>query len=385
MHAKTFLHESLSSVMHLKRLVTLEIMVSTAITDKKISVTSLGRAIGGSALERSNIRRSDRFIGNSKIHGEREAIYQLMMNRLVGSNLQPHIIVDWSHIPNTTHYVLRAALATEGRSLTIYEEVHPKEKENNAKVHNEFLDKLKELLPRDCCPIIITDAGFHNPWFKKVKALGFDYVGRIRGKKSYRMLGKKDWQCCKDLFKKASYERKYIGEVELCLTNKLATHFYLIKNKKKGRVSLNKLGKKSQYKNDKEHSASANEPWLLATSLVKGRNIFNLYAKRMQIEEGFRDLKSTQYGFSLEKARSKSIGRIEILLLIAMLASLIAWITGWVGEKMEYQYQFQANSTKKKRVLSLFFLGCQMIKKKINISMKAFNEAISNNWEIVTC
>ena len=86
----------------------------------------------------------------------------------------------------------------------------------------------------------------------------------------------------------------------------------------------------------------------------------------MQIEEGFRDLKSSKYGFSFEEAFSKKIKRIEILLLIAMLAALMAWLIEYIGEEKKLQYQFQANSIKSHRVLSLFYLGCQMIRRKVH-------------------
>ena len=66
----------------------------------------------------------------------------------------------------------------------------------------------------------------------------------------------------------------------------------------------------------------------------------------MQIEEGFRDLKSSRYGFSFEHTYSKKIEKIEILLLIAALTSFIAWVVGWVAEKEKLQYQFQSNTVK---------------------------------------
>ena len=70
------------------------------------------------------------------------------------------------------------------------------------------------------------------------------------------------------------------------------------------------------------------------------------------------------------------IKRIEILLLIAMLASFIAWLTGWIAEKMGLQYQFQSNTTKNRRVLSLFFLGCQVIRRKVRISVNDLMTAL---------
>ena len=388
MHIKAFLHKTLFSVMHLKRLETLKQLVLSALKNKQISVTSLGRGLAGKASERSNIRKSDRFIGNLKLITERKFIYEAIVKLLVGGKIRPWIIVDWSHIPNTTNYVLRASLVACGRALTLYEEVYTKTMENHPKAHKKFLLALKRILPKNCRPIIITDAGFHNPWFREVLALSWDYVGRVRGKTCYQKKGEHHWQACSSLHAEANSKGKYIGEIELCKTASIITHGYLIKQKKKGRVNLNKLGKKSHYKSDIEHSKSANEPWLLVSSLEQNyhinKTVFKIYKTRMQIEEGFRDLKSSKYGFSFEKANSKSIARIEVLLLIAMLAALSAWLTGAFAEKMGWQYQFQANSTKKRRVLSLFFLGCRIIKKKITIPIEEFLQLIENE-ELPLC
>jgi hypothetical protein len=40
---------------------------------------------------------------------------------------------------------------------------------------------------------------------------------------------------------------------------------------------------------------------------------------------------------------------------------------GIAAEKIKLQFQFQSNSLKNRRVISIFYLGCQIIKKKISI------------------
>jgi hypothetical protein len=368
MHVPQFLHNLLAPVMHLKRLVTLELLVSAVLKEKKLSVTQLGRSIANHTSEKNNIKRSDRFLGNPLLHKERPKIYAVMIKRLVGSQNHPRIIVDWSHVPNTTHYILRAALVTKGRALTLYEEVHPKNLEGNPTVHKQFLQQLKEFLPVTCCPIIVTDAGFGNPWFKAVSCLGWDYVGRVRGKKTVLLKDSEKWSSFKEIGQKATTNGEYLGEGTLTTTNPLMTFFYLIKLPKKYRVSLNKLKKKSHYKCDIEYSKSANEPWLLVSSLPnKPALVFTTYTARMTIEEAFRDLKSSQFGYSFEHAYSKKTERIEILLMIAMLAATIAYLVGYIAEENHWQFKFQANSTKNRRILSLFFLGGRIIKKALHI------------------
>ena len=86
-------------------------------------------------------------------------------------------------------------------------------------------------------------------------------------------------------------------------------------------------------------------PWLLATSLPHERGcerrIKQLYAMRMQIEEMLRDNKSHRWGFGLRYARSSSAHRIEVLLLIAALASLVLWLVGLAGRAQNLARDFR--------------------------------------------
>ena len=373
MHAKEFLHKTLSSVIHKKRLSVLADLVQGLLINKKLSVTELGRGISTQATEHSAIRRSDRLIGNKHIHAELFSIYATQIALIIGSKQRPEIIVDWTHIPNTKFYALRAALACKGRALTLYEEVHTEKKLGNRKIERNFLKQLKKLIPNHCIPIIVTDAGFHNEWFKTVLMLEWDYVGRVRGLKVYH--DGKNWIPCKSLMSKATKTEKYLGEFMLCKsTNKITTNFFLIKEKKKIRKQYGIHKSRRGGRDRKNHRLSAKEPWLLVSSL-KGKNyqaakrVVKTYKKRMQIEEAFRDLKSPRFGFGFRHAYSRSLKRIVILLLVAMLASFVAWLTGYVIEQKKQHFQFQVNSVKSKRVLSLFFLGCRAINRQIEVKI----------------
>lgn len=167
------------------------------------------------------------------------------------------MIVDWSSLPNSNTSLLRAALVLEGRALSVYEEVHPKSKENNPRIHRLFLGTLKEIVPEWCCPIVITDAGFCIPWFKQVLSIGWDYVGRIRGDKWVNIESK--WFKYKELFHTATSVPKSLGEGLLSKEKQFSTHFYWVKLLKKGRIHRNKIGKKvitKKIKNTLSHGMS---------------------------------------------------------------------------------------------------------------------------------
>jgi hypothetical protein len=374
MHVKGFLHKILKNVTHLKRLITITYLVIAVIKERELSVTRLGRALNLPIQERSCIKRADRLIGNKKLHEERIKFYKKEINLLLGSKERCLIIVDWSKIPNTNNHVLRAALvvtgkASKGRALTIYEEVHREKLLSNNRVQKRFLNKLKELIPSKCKTTIITDAGFCNPWFKHVQKLGWDYVGRVRGVRYYRVAVRDNYAKLSWLHKKASYVAKSMGEILLCKRDTLKTFLYLFKGKTKGRKG-SKISKQKK---------SGREPWVLVSSITGGlaaQKVVKIYKQRMQIEEGFRDLKSSYYGLGFEHAYSREIARIEILLLIAMLASLIAWLTGWIAERDKLQYQFQVNKIGSRRILSLFFLGCRVIQRGLKISIISMMAAI---------
>lgn len=379
MHVKRFLHNLLSSVTHLKRLNTISLVVETAIKHKKMSLTTLGRLLPLPIQERSGIRRVDRLLGNKKLHQERTAIYQVCTNFLLGEHKRPRVIVDWSHIPNTDTHVLRAALVAKGRALTLYEEVHPESLLGNQAIQKEFLKNFNNILPTDVKPTILTDAGFYNDWFKAVARLGWDYVGRLRGSHSYHDGNNDDeWKKCLDTYQKATKNPLYLGRVMLCKSNSIDTNLYLIKEDlKKHKKHVNN---KNCGSNKESYQKAAMDPWLLASSLShpdSPETVIDYYRERMQIEEGFRDLKSSQYGLSFEQASSYKIERIQILLMLAMLASLIAYITGLAAENESMHYQFQANTIKHRRVLSFFYLGCRIIARNIKIPNAALDNAKS--------
>jgi hypothetical protein len=374
MQVLSILTKHLSKVMHKTRLKTLSLMVESLFHTKFFSLTRLGRALKTDTQERSAIRRVDRFLGNKRLQSDRLEIYGVMCRLLIGSNQRPFIIVDWSTIPNKKEHVLRAALVTSGRALTLYEEVHPEKKYANPKLHLRFLMKLKSMLNEGVQPVIITDAGFHTPWFKAVQGLGWDYVGRIRGNKYYRLMGMTKWTAISSLHKDATTTPTSLGEIELCKEHGYRTNLYHYKAKKMDRRAKTKRGNVKQNSQSKKHSKANKEPWILVSNLPKNRqiakNVIKIYAFRMQIEEGFRDLKSTKYGFGFEHVHTRHIYRLNVFLLIAMLATFLAWIMGWLAEKINLQTQYQSNSTQKKRVLSLFYLGYRIIvreKDKIKI------------------
>lgn len=374
MQAGAILHELLSSSIHKTRLKSIISIVNALLKSKKLQLSKLGRCLSGKTKERSGIRLIDRFLSNKFYQRKSHLIYRSICSRVLKNNKNPDVIVDWSSIPNSQYHcesreqcILRAVLPAIGRGITLYEEIHPKSKENNPKIHRSFLKNLKSVLPPESKPCLVTDAGFKNPWFKAVLHMGWDYVGRVRGITQY---GAEDgFYGIKTLFAQARNKARYLGFVAVAKTNILFHHVVLYKGIPKGRHKMTKTKKQDQGKDSKKNSSAWKEPWFLVTSLADAQNnpdvIRIKYKRRMTIEENFRDTKSTQFGFSFDKNITIKPERYTVWLMLAALASLIAWLTGATAERLKLHYDFQANSYKHRRVLSFFYLGCQIIRKNI--------------------
>ena len=287
---------------------------------------------------------------------------------------------------------MRASIPFFGRSITIYEEVHPEQKLGNAKVETNFLHTLKKVLPNTCKPIIITDAGFRNPWFKAVLALGWDFVGRIRNDRLMQLGDDTSWFFCRETYPWAKNKVKSLGAGILAKGNPLDGYFYLYKGMKKNRKSINKWGKVRIASESRSHAKAQKEPWLLFSSLGQehqGLGIVSLYRKRMQIEEGFRDLKNSRNGFSMSESRTNGVQRISILLLIGMLAAYALTALGIYGKSKGMHHSMQTNSMRDRNVLSLLFIGFQVLKKRCKIPQKELKKLLDFapwvRWEFKIC
>lgn len=369
MRVKSFLHKLLADSIHKSRITLLDCLVSGVIASKSLKHSVLGRSLGRTLTERSGIRKVDRYLSNPFFQQDFAKVYGAII-RYVVTQQRPCIVVDWSKIPQVERYLLRASLAAKGRAITLYEEIHPKEGEGHPQVHQQFLNRLKALLPKECTPLLITDAGFKNPWFKAVLELGWDFIGRVRGKPHYRV--EDDFRPCEELFQRARRTPAYLGEMTLTKKNPLQVHFYTVIQRLKGRRCYTRRGKIRQDKDSKNYSRSVREPWLLVSSLNGSRyakKIVKCYKSRMSIEEAFRDTKSSQYGLGLQENKTLKPERLIVWLLLAALAFLLAWVVGYTAEQQDLQRQFQANSTRVQRVLSYVYLGFQVLRKGIKLSL----------------
>lgn len=360
--------KSLSNI-HVKRINRLLLTAESLLLRAKLTVTSLGRHTKGSAYVKHKIKAVDRILSNKHILKERINIYKSIAEKLIGGLTRIDIIVDWSPAGNHENHILRASLLLNEYSMTIYEEVHPQKLLGNYKVHKAFLEKLKLILPVQVRPVVITDAGFKVNWFKLVSSHGWDFEGRICSM-DYK-LRYDNWEKLTKIHGLATRIAKHVGQVLLTKAHKIPCELYVYRGAKKEIPNVGKKHKNNNFaKEIVRYKKQYNDPWVIATSInIVNKNpkkIIDRYRRRMKIEHGFRSIKNDRWGLGFNETKTRNPYRLSIMLLIAALAMLMLWLIGMIGEQKSLHYRYQVNSIKKHRVLSLIFLGLQIIEHELN-------------------
>jgi hypothetical protein len=111
--------------------------------------------------------------------------------------------------------------------VTLFEQTFTFKNYNSPRSHQQFLDNFKAVLPSHVIPIIVTDAGFRNTWFRQVDDMDWCYLGRVRG--DVNVLIKNQWQHIRQLFIKVNSKPKYIGFTQLSKQKPLQCHLHLYK------------------------------------------------------------------------------------------------------------------------------------------------------------
>ncbi len=350
--------------MHSTRLMTLFLAVEGLLRGQQLYLTALGRSLRLGTSEKHAIKRMDRLLGNHRLSHEREAIYGWLCRLVLGGCRHPNIIVDFSDVDGArTRFILRAAVAVGGRSLPLYEQVLTRN--NHPTDTRRFLTQLASLLPHDCIPIIVTDAGFRRPWFKAVETLGWYYVGRVRNREFVCFPDTETWVPAKSLYAQATARPRDAGELWLPRSKPWLTHAYLYRKHSKGRKRLTAHGKPRRNSASLKHAKREREPWLLVSNLPaqanRAKRVVAIYRERMSIELSFRDLKAHRHGFAFRQNLGRHPDRLANLLLIAAIATIGIWLTGLVGIKRGIARTLQANTEKRYTVLSVFFVGTRLL------------------------
>ena len=314
------------------------------------------------SLIHAALKRVDRLMGNQRIAQEAQVIGAALLGTLCQGGQPLVIAVDWSKVaPDGVFVELRAAVMRTGmgRGLTIYQQVYPKSKLGNGRAECLLLTTLQGWVPAGIEVIILTDAGFRRPWFIEVQRLGWLWIGRIRAGVCVSRDGTY-WEQASAWFAKATGKACRWSDCWLTHRFRFACDMVLYRRRAVGGKRYGRAGHGSTPKARREAKASAREPWLLAHSpqlrTFRAEEIVALYGLRMQIEENFRDSKSTPLGMGLELSQSRSAPRLHALLLIGTLAAFLLWHIGQLAEAEGLHRRFKA-TTRVARELSIITLA----------------------------
>lgn len=335
--------------------------VEGVLNGDQLWLTALGRALPGDCADKHRIKAADRLLGNANLQHHLLDSYHALAAHLMAGLPRPCVSVDWTGV-GSDHYALTASLCFDGRSLPVFTRVYPCGLQGSPTAEREFLQDLAAVVPTSCKPILITDAGFYLAWADQVSSLGWDFIIRIRGTTKIRVNGV--WRTLAELHQMAGRCPRSLGVAAVSQSKERNLRLVLASQRKsKGRKTLTRKGTPRRNTTSVKAANAAREPWVLATSLAcSSRKVVRRYARRMQIEECFRDLKAHRHGWSLDYVRCKTPQRIAILFLLASLAVVVMHIIGIAAHAAKLHFAYQANTIRKRRVFSTFFFARLLIR-----------------------
>jgi hypothetical protein len=370
MHTTASIHNIFKetfNIIHDKRADSLISAAESLLNGAHLTVTSIGRNLNGKALEKSKIHRADSIIGNALLYNDKLKLMRSFVNRNFSNRRNLYVLIDWSGCCSDERFILQASIANNGlgRSQPIHARIHGKSEGEWREAQKVFLEELSVIFSDlSSSIVIVTDSGFHAPWFKEVKRRGWDYIGRVRGNVKLLVDGVEQWKTVSELYQQATGAPKALGKSTLGKDkrNSIDGELYLIKKKGLGRKKP--INKKKYPDQEETYEKMYKDPWLLISSIEtpKALLIIQAYGLRMQIEQNFRDNKNGNFGFGLEHSGTKDYMRLENLLLIALVATFIAFIIGLCAESIRLHWAFQANTVRNRRTLSLIYLGIRIWK-----------------------
>jgi len=323
--------------------------------DTTLSVTEIGKKLTTKTTVKHKIKMAHYFVNNYKLEKNIPTIFQGFAQLFWGQAKELVILIDWSGACSPGYYVLEASVVAHGRSVPLYYEIHPSSEQQNEVTHNQFLMRLKEIIPEGIHVTLITDAGFYTKWFGQVVALGWDFIGRISSTYHYRHEGTSQWNSIDTLLYSGLERPDALGKVHLGKRNTVTGYLYTYRQRLSG-----KLRKKKHkcHDHDRSYSDGYKRGWVLLSTLKRPPlALVRYYKKRMQIEQNFRDIKSESLGLGLRRNASSGTTRMNMLFFLATLLIIIFWWLGLMMETAGKHRAYQANSIKNKRVRSFIHLA----------------------------
>lgn len=274
-------------------------LVIGALACVRLSLAGIARQMADETACKHRVKRVDRFLGNGRVEvsdAMRGLVHHLLRRHRKKLKGKP-LVVSFDWVKVRSFHTLMAAAVFRGRATPLVWGSYGDKlqgKSQNA-LEEGLLAVLREMVPAHVELIVLADRGFGRTELGRFcRAMNIGYVIRICTKvwvQTEGFSGKlKDYPVARG-------DCRLLTAVEYRRSRPVTQN--LVVRWKSGLP------------------AKADQPWYLMTSLdSKPAKISDLYARRFDIEELFRDAKSKRNGWSLRDIQVKSVERFDRLLLV---------------------------------------------------------------------
>jgi hypothetical protein len=340
---------------------TLAALVVSATRVERVSLANLGRRMLGNA--KHQIKRCWRFCNNDRV--EPADAMRGVVGRLVKGRKKPlPVALDWVDIKGFQTLVVSAVL--KGRSVPLCWascEGHTYDGQRSRNAFEEsLLLVLRSMIPAGVKVILLADRGFGRCALAAFcRRHGFSYLIRIQPKVTVKLKGFHGKLLDYPVFKGIA---RVLKDVAYRADGAVSQH--VVVRWKHGLPP------------------KRDECWFLMTDL-KGtaHQLCALYARRMTIEQLFRDHKSKRNGWSLRDTQLKTPQRLDRLLLVLALAYLLLCGIGLIAKRT---HKPSAWCSSGKELCSIFLIGLLMRDKLKASPAQAFaavlklHDSLATKW-----
>lgn len=350
-------------ILRLSQAKTLSKLVGGALACARLSLGEVGRQMLGKVAVKHRIKQVWRFIDNDRV--EPVDVMPALMGRLLSRWLKRRkkrpvlVCLDWTDI--RSFHTLMAGIVVKGRAIPLAWASYKDKVQGKSQnvLEESLLLAIKAALPADVRVVILADRGFGRTELGRFcQKIGFDYLIRIKAKVKIQ-IGSQTTRLDQYPVKRGMCRR--LNDV-LYRSGKDPLKQHVIVRWKKG------------LKGDKD------QPWYLMTNLDDpAKELSDLYAKRFNIEEFFRDMKGRRLGWNLRDCRITQSDRLDRLLLILVLAYLLLTGLGLWAKKHLKPSQWCSNNRDDE--CSAFTVGRYMlhrIRRKLAVLIQCLANALAN-------
>jgi len=333
---------------------TLSVLVAAAMRCPRMSLANLGRQMRGSAWAKHRIKRAWRFIANDRI--EPTLAMRGVIHRLVRNRRKPLLVsFDWTDIRGLQ--TLMASAVVQGRSIPLCWASCHKHTWQGHRSRNGFeqslLLTLRAMIPPQLPVILLADRGFGRTELGRFcQRYHFSYIFRIQPKV---------WI--------------HVGQVR-CRLDQYPIHKGMCQMLKAVLYRQHDPIQQNVVVRWKRHLPKhRDECWYLMTDLnLPARRVSDLYARRMSIEQLFRDGKNKRNGWSLRDTGLRQPDRLDRLILILALAYLLLVGLGLIGQRRYRPGHWSSNN--RPDAFSLFQIGLYLLDQLRLKPADAFNALV---------